>query len=178
MVFSPRYESDFLLDIRSELDFQPTNAFPFDRAKEIGRRDRWTCRDMGRRFQDGWLVDIAHYDHDKSKPWYNSLRNGRVLCRTAHLEEHIRWHLSDGLHRKPVELHAQRNWGYFTNDGVFREGLHTYQVYPRSPELILIDRRETLGLFEKYGLDPQDYFIMDDDNHLPGDHNNVLFFMG
>lgn len=167
-LFLPRYEDDFLRSLRSELTFIPEDAAPRDLAKQVGRRDNWTCQDTGKRFQDGNLMDIAHYDHDRSKPYYNTPHNLRTLWRNAHLEEHIRWFLSSGNHRKPVELLAQRNWGYIDRFERIQEGLHSYIIYQRSPEILQFDRRLVVGVFEKYSLDPRDFFILDNENHLPG----------
>ena len=66
----------------------PLLAFSIESRKEIGKRDNWTCQVCGKKFQDGWLVDAAHYDHDKTKENYNNPKNGRILCLDDHLKEH------------------------------------------------------------------------------------------
>jgi len=167
MIQSPLYEASFLLSY--ELDFLPEDAFTRDVAREIGVRDNWTCTKTGKRFQDGNLVDIAHYDHDRNRPWYNSVRNGRVLARVPHLEEHIQWWLTDDSPRikQMVRLNAQRCWGYIDDCGRKKEGLHTYVIYNRSPEAFYFDRQVVISTFEKYCLNPNDFFILDNGYHLP-----------
>lgn len=65
-------------------------AFPEWIRRIIGRRDGWKCQeqDCDKRFQDGYNVDIAHYNHDKNSPEYNDPNNGRVLCLDHHEIEH------------------------------------------------------------------------------------------
>lgn len=67
--------------------------FPIDIRKAIGRRDRWTCQepDCGKSFQDGWMVQAAHYDDsDKEDPGYDDIDNGRILCIDHHRDDHRR----------------------------------------------------------------------------------------
>jgi hypothetical protein len=65
-------------------------AFLREIAKEIGKRDKWTCQDCGRKWSDGWLVDVAHYPdhHRKDDPAYQETTSGRVLCLECHEKEH------------------------------------------------------------------------------------------
>ena len=69
-------------------------AFSAAIRKMIGYRDGWECQwedgcDLGKdgkpaRFQDGFMVDAAHHDHDASQEWYDDPDNGRILCLTHH----------------------------------------------------------------------------------------------
>ena len=63
-------------------------AFSIKTRKEIGTRDHWTCQDCGVQFRDGYMVHASHYDHDKSKPIYDSAENGRIQC----IDCHQGWH--------------------------------------------------------------------------------------
>lgn len=134
-------------------------AFAPEIAKRIGIRDRWTCKVSGRRFQDGWLVDAMHIDHDKSKPHYGYEWNGVIGCRTVHLENHIKQWLGFGYEDDyhAVRLLATRNYGYIDESGKVTAGLRTYLVYGENPELIYEDRLETCNTLRKYELDPADF---------------------
>jgi len=142
-------------------------------AKEIGKQHRWTCEQTGRRFQDGWLLDMAHRDHDRSQPYYNEPRNGRPLCRTAHLEEHIRRWIGFGdiSDKYAVKLLAQRCWGYIDDSGNIKEGLHTYRVYNRNPEVLDTDRQEVISMFDRYMLDAREYIDFESNKPIPNDLN-------
>lgn len=69
-------------------------AFSVLIRKQIGYRDHWECQwedgcNLGKdgkpaRFQDGFMVQAAHYDHDASSPDYNNPDNGRILCLAHH----------------------------------------------------------------------------------------------
>lgn len=82
----------------------PTFAMAFSLLvrKAIGKRDKWKCQwedeECNKRFQDGWMVDVAHYDHDKKNPMYDDESNGRVLCVDHHQEDHERY--GTGLTKK------------------------------------------------------------------------------
>lgn len=162
------YEPYFLLSPANELNFMPENAFTRDIAKEIGRKYNWTCQKTGKTFMQGYLIDIAHYDHDRSKPYYNTVRNGRPLYRIPHLEEHIQWYLADPSEKtiQHVRLCGQRCWGWITSSGYIKEGLRTYPLYIANPDLLYETRRETIAVFDKYLLDPSDFIIMDNECHI------------
>lgn len=117
-------------------------AFSRGTRKEIGYRDNWTCQweggcDLGRdggpaRFQDGFMVDAAHHDHDASQEWYDYADNGRILCLAHHyLDELAKGHTEVlGLlgSRDPYTVHARKNkkaypWlnGYKTVNDIIRE---------------------------------------------------------
>lgn len=63
-------------------------AFSVAVRKLIGARDRWTCQDTGKKFSEGWMLHASHYNHDKSKPDYDSVDNGRMQSVSAHLQYH------------------------------------------------------------------------------------------
>lgn len=74
-------------------------AFSAAIRKMIGYRDGWTCQweegcTLGRdgmpaRFQDGFMVDAAHKDHDTEKEIYNTVENGYILCLVHHYLDHL-----------------------------------------------------------------------------------------
>lgn len=63
-------------------------AFSKATRLEIFKRDRGTCQDCGRKWDDGWMLHCSHYDHDKSKPDYDSPSAGRLQC----VDDHIKYH--------------------------------------------------------------------------------------
>jgi len=66
-------------------------AFSRPVRKQIGYRDKWQCQweKCTRSFQKGYMVQAAHYDHDKSDPNYDTVDAGRILCTTHHIQDHI-----------------------------------------------------------------------------------------
>ena len=124
-------------------------------AKKIGRRDRWTCQVTGRKFKDGWLLDVAHLDHTRNEN-YNNPDNGLVLSRSAHLLDHItRWKQLGGEENLvPIRLLAKRN---------FRTGLRHFEIYRDNPELLDQDRTETVMLLRNEGFNPEDFIDFPDD---------------
>lgn len=62
-------------------------AFSKSVRQEIGRRDGWKCQTCGNSFQQGYMVQAAHYDHDRSNPDYDDPSNGRILCTQCHIDE-------------------------------------------------------------------------------------------
>lgn len=65
-------------------------AFSINVRKSIGKRDHWTCQDCGVQFKDGYMVHASHYNHDKTKPNYDDINNGRIQC----VDCHEAWHVS------------------------------------------------------------------------------------
>lgn len=117
-------------------------AFSRGKRKEIGYRDNWTCQwedgcTLGRdgqpaRFQDGFMVDAAHHDHNAKSEWYDEIVNGRILCLAHHyLDELAKGHYEVlGLlgSRDPYTIHARADkkkypWlnGYKTVSDIIRE---------------------------------------------------------
>lgn len=150
-------------------------AMAFSRAVaiEIGRRDHWTCQMTGKRFQDGILVDASHRDHNRKSGYYDEARNGEILSRTAHLEQHIRYMIGFGkaVDRAAVELLAQRNWGYIDEKGNIKEGLHTYLIYNANPDVLIKDRQEILDLFKRYRLNPAEFIDFESNKPIPDNLN-------
>ena len=74
-------------------------AFSAFVRKQIGYRDGWECQwedgcTLGRegraaRFQDGFMVQAAHHDHNHEAEWYDDPDNGRILCLYHHLLDEI-----------------------------------------------------------------------------------------
>ena len=124
-------------------------ALSRDVAYKIGKRDDWKCRETGRDFRDGWLLDMAHYDHTRNGS-YNNPERGRALCRPAHLREHALMYLKQPTeeNRKIIQLLANRN---------FYEGLRKDWAYERDPSLIEEDRRETVMTLEELGLSADNF---------------------
>ena len=56
--------------------------------KRIFKRDNATCQVCGRRWNDGWFLQCAHYENGKTKPTNNSVNGGRMLCISCHIAEH------------------------------------------------------------------------------------------
>ena len=68
------------------------SAFSIGTRKQMIKRDNGACVDCGKRFDDGWLLDCSHVDHDHSSELYDDVNNGRVQC----LDDHLKYHLSIG----------------------------------------------------------------------------------
>lgn len=98
-------------------------AFSAAIRKIVGYRDNWTCQweegctlgkdGMPARFQDGFMVDAAHKDHDASSEAYDDPNNGLILCLTHHYLDHLaRGDLSVlpllGV-RDPYTIHARKD---------------------------------------------------------------------
>lgn len=66
------------------------SAFSFGVRREIGIRDQWTCQSCGKSFQDGYMVQAAHFDHDRSKKKYDDPKNGRILCTSCHIQDELK----------------------------------------------------------------------------------------
>jgi len=147
------------LDIELNPDFilsqKVVPAFSKAQAVEIGKRDRWRCQIIGckNRFQDGFLVDIAHivdgkidFHGDNS-----SLQNGKTLCLIHHLDQHLyELHLDNNSSFKfqSVRLIAQR---------AYRNGLMTARYYQSHPTQIIEDRDKIVELISSYGFNPSDF---------------------
>lgn len=122
-------------------------AFGKRSARVIGERDNWTCQNSGRRFQDGWLVHIAHY-HDRTetgRPDYDNPENGRVLTIEEHLREHIE-RFQEGL--EPANAFR------LIANTAYKGGLHTRRFYVTHPWVREIDRETVLQVLEWYDIDP------------------------
>ena len=67
-----------------------TGAFSIHIRKAIGKRDKWMCQRKGckRSFQTGYMVEAAHYDHNKEDPSYDTIEAGRILCIKHHADSH------------------------------------------------------------------------------------------
>jgi hypothetical protein len=64
-------------------------AFSRKSKHEIGKRDRWTCVECGREFQDGWMVHGAHNSDKHHKgPHYDKPSSGAIRCVDCHQEQH------------------------------------------------------------------------------------------
>lgn len=122
--------------------------FSYESRKEIGAREKWTCEDCGRRFQDGFMVDASHNCHDRDEN-YDNPDNGCIQCLHCHLVRHIEimqdeesdWSVQS------VRLIAMR---------AYNNGLHTYNY--STEETLVNDRNEVIELLESYGLDT-DFFL-------------------
>lgn len=66
------------------------SAFTYAARREIGERDSWACQcGCGRSYQQGWMVQAAHYSEKHQKAWDNNPRNGRIMATECHLLEEI-----------------------------------------------------------------------------------------
>jgi 5-methylcytosine-specific restriction endonuclease McrA len=61
-------------------------SFSSGSRHKILERDNYRCRVCGSTEH----LEAAHYNHNKSRPDYNSPKNGRTLCTYCHLQDHIR----------------------------------------------------------------------------------------
>lgn len=130
-------------------------AFSNHVRKEIGRRDRWTCQCCGNRFSDGWMVEAAHFDHDKSKPWYNSPENGRIECIRCHSLHHLTNFMGDPNERNE----------YITEklvERVMQNGYHTYHYYETYPNQLDLDRQDFVGMLEQFDIKVWNYIDPED----------------
>ena len=88
--------------LRQGLEFVaslPFTAFSTGVRKEIGKRDHWQCqadicfweRVTGKpaRFQDGFMVEAAHYPHKHNGHVDEDSTNGRILCTVDHAIEEL-----------------------------------------------------------------------------------------
>lgn len=115
-------------------------------AREIGVKHHWKCEECGKRFQEGWLVDMAHYPdkHNKKLPEYNSTESGRPMCLVCHFREHV-----DMGDYRSASMVATR---------IYRNGLRHREVYARHPDwkesdwLQFVDYMDSLGLRGKIGV--------------------------
>ncbi len=72
-------------------------AFSRQVRRDIGGRDEWACQDdcyLGKdgeaaRFQDGYMVQAAHNDHDQDNYYYDEPETGRIACVAHHALEHL-----------------------------------------------------------------------------------------
>jgi len=48
-------------------------------------------------------LECAHIDHSRSNPKYDDTSNGRLLCSTDHLKDHINRHGRNGLNKSQNE---------------------------------------------------------------------------
>lgn len=71
---------------------------------EMFVRDNATCQDCGRKWDDGWMLQAAHYDHSRNRN-YDCVENGRMLCIDCHIRDHQRA-FEKARDRKDKNLHA------------------------------------------------------------------------
>ena len=138
---------DFMLpdlEINPEMSRNMRFAFSPDKRIMIGERDNWTCQCCGRSKHEGYRVDAAHIDHDRSKSTYNDIDTGLIICVLDHCKDHIELMLEEQTESSmwALKLISQRIWD---------KGL-TY-----GPESIIHDREELLALYESYNLDPRQF---------------------
>ena len=63
-------------------------AFSKETARKIGKRAGWKSEISGLSFFDGWVLHMAHLNHDKSNPLYDHESNGICVTVPEHLEMH------------------------------------------------------------------------------------------
>jgi len=122
-------------------------AFTKAQAIEIGKRDKWRCQTVGckKRFQDGWLVEMAH---SMGKHGDNSdIRNGRTMCALHHLDEHLFDVYSGDGNFGILRVMCKR---------IYSSGLHTQRYYQTHPTQIIEDRDDIIELIRQYGFNPDD----------------------
>lgn len=67
--------------------------FTIDMSTRIRKRDNNRCTSCN---TDRYLT-AAHIDHTRGTPWYNTLENGRVLCKRCHYLDHYQRAGTNGL---------------------------------------------------------------------------------
>ena len=120
--------------------------FSPDVRTEIGIRDNFTC-DCGRSYQKGWVIEMAHYDHNRNEH-YNEPENGRSSCRACHLRESIGHMLDDEPHHGlgVVKMQVMR---------CYKEGLHLRKK--KNAWTLRKDRTEVIEILNSYGLNPDEF---------------------
>lgn len=96
-------------------------AFSFSSRQKMFARDKGACVVCGKRFEDGWLLDCAHDDHDHSKDYYDDICNGRVLCLDHHLQQHLRMGDKNSaylIQRRINDTHGGRTRKWLEEHGV------------------------------------------------------------
>lgn len=65
-------------------------ALPFSKAvaREIGQRAHWMSEVSGQSFFDGYVLHMAHLNHDKTNPLYNDPSMGICVTVAEHLIQH------------------------------------------------------------------------------------------
>ena len=65
-------------------------AFSKKTRKIIGDRDGWKCREPGcdKSYQEGDVVHVAHFNHDRSESDYDEPQSGVILCVDHHQKLH------------------------------------------------------------------------------------------
>ncbi len=116
--------------------------FSVESRKEIGKRDRWTCK-CGRSFQDGWMVHASHYDHERNDH-YDCPDNGCVECIADHIRRHIELHqeMDDQWSYNSLRLLASNA----VANGMRRRGCN-------NEDTLAEDREEIERIFNDYDLD-------------------------
>lgn len=122
-------------------------AFSSDVARQIGERENWTCEVTGKRFQDSFLLHIAH-DHDavqRGDPNYQNPEYGRCITIDTHLQEHIdRFHA--GLEDDTAMLRLARL--------AYKNGLRTNRYYFFHKKALEEDRETIRKLLYSNDLNP------------------------
>jgi len=80
-------------------------AFSKKSAREIGKRAGWKSEISGKSFWDGWVLHMAHKNHDKSSPLYDDPSQG--VCVTV--EEHLEMHEEAVGNEEAIGLCVQAN---------------------------------------------------------------------
>lgn len=83
-------------------------SMPFSKDVRVKMfaRDNATCQGCGKKWgePDYAMLHATHINHKRNK-WYNSLRNGRMLCIDCHIEDHKRL-LKKAKTKKERNIHA------------------------------------------------------------------------
>jgi hypothetical protein len=80
-------------------------AFSKSSARKIGQRAGWKSEISGKSFWDGWSLQMAHFNHDKSNPNYDKPESG--ICVTV--EEHLKMHEDAVGNEESIGLCVQAN---------------------------------------------------------------------
>ncbi len=80
-------------------------AFSRETARKIGKRAGWKSEISGKSFWDGWVLHMAHKNHDKSNPLYDDPSTG--ICVTV--EEHLAMHEAAVGNEESIGLCVQAN---------------------------------------------------------------------
>ena len=130
-------------------------AFSASIARQIKERVGWECEETGRKAEDGWRLEAAHDCHERNNPYYNNPCNGRCLCISAHLQQHIKILETAPDHReewayRSVQLIAKR---------AYSKGLRTEEHYFDKPLDIIDDRDEVVDILRSNNLEPEEFIL-------------------
>lgn len=129
----------------------PNYAFTRGIRRKIYERDGGACQISGKRFDEGFLLDAAHVDHDKTSHYYNTVDNGQMEGVREHLflDHFPRFYCDESFNNwQAVVLLVRRCW---------RNGYHTEAYYEKQPHALDMDRMDLIVSLERNGFPITDF---------------------